>query len=531
MRAALLSLLLGLSSFAHAQADTGLGELIRAGEIRAAQALLQQGADVNQPLSDGSTALHWAVYQVEPDLVDDLLRREADPNVKNIFGSTALQEAVKVASLPMVERLLEAGAEVDAANDDNQTPLMLAIDIGSYPMVELLVEQGADVNNREQWHQQSPLMWAAARGQSQMVDLLLAHGAEVDVRARVNDWPSQITSEPRAQYRPTGGLTPLLYAVRAGCNACVEALLDAGADINWPTPDGVSPLMVAIDNSHFDLAHDLLTLGADPHVWDWWGRTALYVATDIQVMRPRFGASPPSDDERSALDIMRVLLEAGVDPNTRLNMHRPGRGGGSGRFTDDLLTTGSTPLLRAAVGQNAEALSLLLEYGALVDLPNVMGVTPLMAAAGVGSSGRDASSDFNSPNVQSRAIAALTVLLENGADINSQVTDISSYTGRIARRSTLSERLGQTALYGAVKWAWEDVVRFLVEQGAEVDMEDANGKSPVDAALGDIGGRDNTVSPEIESYLRSMGGSEGSGPPAEPLATRAGQSAARSQNS
>lgn len=527
MRSAILSLLLVWSGFAAAQSDTGLGELVRAGEIREARELLEQGADVNQPLADGSTALHWAVYQVEPDLVEALLRREANPDVKNIFGSTPLQEAVKVASIPMVEMLLNAGASIDAANEDGQTPLMLAIDTAVYPLVELLVERGADVNAREQWHQQSPLMWAAAQGQERTVQLLLSEGAEVSVRATVNDWPAQITSEPRAQYRPSGGLTPLLYAARSGCTVCVKAMLDAGADINRPSPDGVTALMVAIDNSHFDLARTMLDRGADPHVWDWWGRTALYVATDIQVMRPRFGAPPPSDDEYAALDIMCFLLESGVDPDPQLNMHRPGRGGGSGRFTDDLLTTGATPLLRAAVGQHAEALELLLAHGARVDLPNVMGVTPLMAAAGAGSSGRDASSDFNADSVQARAITALQVLLDHGADINSRVSDISSHTARIARRSTMTERLGQTALYGAVKWAWEDVVRFLVEQGAEVDMEDANGKSPVDAAIGDIGGRDNTPSETIESFLRSKGGQEGSGPPAEPLALQTSAPAAR----
>ena len=81
---------------------------------------------------------------------------------------------------------------------------------------------------------------------------------------------------------------------------------------------------------------------------------------------------------------MRLLLAAGVNANPQLNMHRPGRGGNSQRFADDLLTTGATPLLRAAITHDHDAMRALLEHGALVDLPNVMGVTPLMAAAAVG---------------------------------------------------------------------------------------------------------------------------------------------------
>jgi ankyrin repeat protein len=82
------------------------------------------------------------------------------------------------------------------------------------------------------------------------------------------------------------------------------------------------------------------------------------------------------------------------------------------------------------------------------------------------------------------------------------VTDIHSRAARIARISTMTEREGQTALYGAIKFAWTRVVNYLIENGAEVDIVDALGKSPVDAALGQIGGRDNTVSEEIADILR-----------------------------
>src|SRR5262249_15940990 len=113
-----------------------------------------------------------------------------------------------------------------------------------------------------------------------MVKLLLAKGADVKPRALYTDWPSQITSEPRAQYRPVGGLTALLYAVRDGCYDCIDSLIGAGADVNMPTPEGVTALMLALDNDHNDVAKLLLDRGANPNLWDWWGRTALYIAVD-----------------------------------------------------------------------------------------------------------------------------------------------------------------------------------------------------------------------------------------------------------
>ena len=152
----------------------------------------------------------------------------------------------------------------------------------------------------------------------------------------------------------------------------------------------------------------------------------------------------------------------------------------------------------------------MLAHGALVDLPNVMGVTPLMAAAGVGVRRLSIGGEVElGGDVESRAIATLEVLLAAGADVNARIVDNYGRTGRIARSSQMTEREGQTALYGAVKFAWARVVTYLVEHGAAVDIVDALGKSPLDAALGATGGRDNTASPEIAEILKNARNSAG----------------------
>ncbi len=492
-------------------ANSPLADLIERGRRDAALELMHSGADVNAAQNDGTTPLHWAAYKLDADLASVLIERGADPNSANRFGSSPLAEAVKAANVPLARMLLEAGADVDAPNLDGETALMLVSRTGSFELAQLLLEHGADVNAREMWREQTALMWAADGAYADLVRLYIEHGADVTARAATNDWGSQITSEPRAQYRPTGGLTPLLYAARSGCSDCVSAILAAGEDPDRPTPDGVTALMLAIDNYEFDTANVLLDAGANPHYADWWGRTALYLAVDMHSYRPRTRAFPRST-EASGLDIARRLLESGVEVNPQLNFHRPGRGGNTARFTDDLLTTGATPLLRAAITHDHDTMRLLLEHGALIDLPNVMGITPLMAAAGVAvrniDFGANRSPNFEGdPEIESKVIASLEILLAAGADIDARVTDTTSRTARIARPSGLTDRLGQTALHSAAGRGWAEVVEFLVERGANVNIADALGKSPLTLALTPVGGQRVPGTDQVAEILERAGAS------------------------
>ena len=362
--------LLVLGGTGTAAADDSLAGLIQTGHREEALKLIRAGTDVNATQGDGTTPLHWAVYRVDAELSRELLQHGANADVVNAYGSSPLAEAVKIGDAELTKMLLDAGARADSKNEDGMTALMLASRSGALDVAKLLVEHGADVNAKEEWRGQTALMWAVDSNYPDVADFLIARGADVHVRAMANDWDAQITSEPRAQYRPTGGMTPLLYAARSGCTRCVAAILEAGAAIDRPTPDGVTPLMIAIDNLRFDTAKLLLERGANPHVWDWWGRTALYIAVDMSTYN--FRRTPPKAKDSSAttaIDIVRLLLSAGVNPNPQLDMHRPGRGSNSGRFVDDLLTTGATPLLRAAIGHDTEAVQALLEHGALVELP------------------------------------------------------------------------------------------------------------------------------------------------------------------
>ena len=340
-----------------------------------------------------------------------------------------------------------------------------------------------------------------------MVKLLLSKGADVKPRTLSYDWPSHFSDDPRVQYHPFGGLTALLYAARDGCYDCVEALIAKGADVNVPTPEGVTPLMIALDNDNNDVAKFLLDHGANPGIWDWYGRTALYIAIDRKDggssgggIRVPIDASHSS--RTSVMDVIKALLAANVDTNAELRMHRPTRGGYTGRFSDPMQDLGATPLLRAILGNDMEVVQALLARGASPNI-NAMGVTPFLVAAGAGGGGQRGG----------QATTLLDVLLQHGADVNAQVTGTKTYSMRIARSPSMNE--GMTALHVAVQSGRADLVRYLLEKGANPEISDGNGRKPIDLVGAGAG---NSAAPANPAAAGT--------PPAGPARGRGGPQAA-----
>ena len=497
--AALVAMLF-VAAGAHA---AGLVDAARHGDRAAVFAELEHGADAKAKSPDGTTALHWAVYHDDADLVARLVQAGADVNAANDYGSTPLGEAATVGDPAIVKRLLEAGADANKPGKDGATVLMLAARGTSVESARLLLEHGADVNAKEAWRGQTALIWAAAQKQPAMVKLLLEHGADPDARSNTNDWDRQVSGEKRRMYRPFGGFTALLYAAREGCVDCARALVEGGADPDLSGGRNITPLIMALDNLHFDTASYLIDAGAMLDMWDWWGRTPLYMAVDMNTVPKGGRPDRMSIDKTTALEVVDKILAKGANPNVQLKLSLPYRDYGADRGCDSMLSTGATPLLRAAKTFDTASMKILMAHGARWDLPNSSGVTPMHAAAGYGSLECDIRGygpgipQYMTADVQQKSVAALQVLIDAGADVNAMTTG-----------GARGKAPGQTPLFGAAFWGWDDVVKFLAAHGAQVAAADTNGRTAVDAALGKTGGHERGSSIKVfdstAQLLRSL---------------------------
>jgi ankyrin repeat protein len=226
------------------------------------------------------------------------------------------------------------------------------------------------------------------------------------------------------------------------------------------------------------------------------------------------------------VDVGRMMLEKGANPNIQLKRRPPYRDVPQDRGGDTMLAQGATPLLRAARGGDDKFTALLLEYKALVDLPSKEGITPLMAAAGV---------DYGARVTRGRnrtdegVLATMDLLVKAGANVNARsVIDRSLIAGRggagaFGAGESVGARIAQqnahrgsqmpganavpnqTALHGAAEHGFDKFIEFLVANGADLTAKDASGRTPLDVARGAGGARGGADAfPKTVALLESL---------------------------
>lgn len=472
LAAGAIAALTASASFSAAASGSPIAAAARNGDLDQVRELIDAGADVNLPQADGSTPLLWAAYQSHPEMVTALIDAGADPDAANGFGITPLLQAGRYGATPVIEALLDGGATLESKHPEGETALMAAARAGSAEAVSLLLERGSDPNAVESlWHQ-TALMWAASEGHLDVVDVLLNAGADPNLQARTTELTKRST---RTDF-PTGGFTALMWAARNGDEAVVRRLVEGGADINLTNGDGATAMMLAIINDRFDFAAKLLELGADPNDGSLYRAVEMRDATTDWLAKDGSRLRRDYSNELTALDLIRVLLDAGADPNAPYvgQMH-------SASMCCDTFENG-TPFFRAAVAADVAALELLIEHGADLEWSpeaaeggsgptanQTVGKTPLMVAMnggkGVGMAGGPGDIREGRPppfreEANREPADAVRLLLERGADPDAVTPDD-----------------GESVLHLAAKDGKLDIIRLLADAGASLDLENAEGET------------------------------------------------------
>ncbi len=479
----------------------------RSGRAAVVAALLEAGADPRALTASGATPLHLAAQAGNAEAVAALLDHGADVNARErTWGQTPLMFAAAANRLGPVNVLMERGADLEIATQVVDLPALDAMDRAAAQRRKQVLDgfrAAAPPHERQGWRPDASEVQAAVRAarEVQVLDDVPATG---DASQLERGTPRTYTEQVGVQ----GGLTALLHAARQGHVEVAMALLYAGAEVNRASGDNTSPLQIATMNGHFDLALRLIERGADPNIATDAGATPLFAALNLQwAPRARY-PQPRAHDQQEAtyLDVMEALLEAGADPDVRTRKHLWYM---SYNHCCSESVDGATPFWRAAYATDVEAMRLLRAYGADPNVPTRAperrrrvaaaapdpsglppvepggpGVWPIHAASGVGyGEGFESNAHRHVPDGWLPSVRYLVE--EIGVDVN------------------LRDHEGYTALHHAAARGDTVMVRYLVEQGADVMMVSRRGQTTADMANGPY--QRTLPFPETLALLESLG--------------------------
>ena len=400
---------------------------VRNGDLDSVKVLLKYKADVEvqeHDLRDNwfsitRASLFWAVDFGYIDILRCLIENGVDVNSFSV-DCTPLMKAVENGDKDIVTFLIDHGANVAIKDKCGYTALHRACVIYhdcSPEVLSCLIENGADVNLSTD-NNRTPLMTACEYGHVNTVTILIEHGANVNLQDR-------------------DGLTAVHYAVH-GSQACeiLSCLMENGADVDAKTFDDCTPLMIAAEIGDTKVATFLIEHGANVDLPDKTGATALYYAL-----------SCPGN----MCEVMSCLIENGADINACTSHNCP------------------TPLMMACVNDQLNAVTFLIEHGALVNLQDKDGHTALHYAVQENSGSHE-------------PYEVLDYLIQNGADVNAKSNE------------------GTTPLMKASELSKVNIATSLIKQGANMYLRDKNGDTALHYAV-------HTDSPEIADSLLTLGAS------------------------
>jgi ankyrin repeat protein len=442
-------------------ANSPVADAAMSGDKGAVQSLLQKKADVNAPQADGATAIQWAVYRNDADMVDLLIGAGANVKAANQDGVTPLRLAATSGNAVIIEKLLGAGADPNERDPQGETPLMFAARNGKLDAIKALLDRKADVNAKEELRGTTALMWAVEQLHPAAVKLLIERGASVSAETSPDSRNSRLNIAPSVQARQasaqgSGGLGAGRRGGAAGRGGSGAA--DAGA----PRPavpaevaevakaNGIDVAALSAD----DIAEFAGFFGRGPQIKDGGGLTPLVFAA-----------------REDCLECARILLDAGADVN-------------------QMTKYGWTALLTATQNRHYKLGAYLLDHGANPNLANKGGWAPLYLATDNRSI---ESGDYPVRKPDMDHLDYIKLLIAKGADVNRRICGEKS-TETECKGDTTETRTnftmqwlyedGATAFLRAAQSGDTELMKLLLEHGADPKIMTAHKDSALAVAAG-----------------------------------------------
>jgi ankyrin repeat protein len=485
--------------------------LMEKGEFDAAKKFFLGQTRIDSTDPQGRTALHLAAEAGDYEMTAFFISLGAAVDALDKEKHTPLSAAVERRDGRSARALIDAGADIHRSQPGRQTPAVASIAIGGDFLRTILTPtalRSMDGDGRSMLH------LAAIAGNAEAVEIILGEEKKLrdnnlktadrggknalDLALEQADSPDHfevaeklilagaVSANPIYDHlapavrssnyniRIGDGIAPLHFAAWEGYAGMTQYLLDKNVDINVKNAAGTTPLHEAARGGNLVVMNLLLLRGADARAQDAKGNTPLHIGIPVAVHREalilllRHDADPNIRDEHGESplhilislnrrpEVIKVLLEGGADVSIR-NIE------------------GKTPLYLAVQGRRADSIGALLQYKSDLFAADNNGVTPfelalrenspVLPALITGETALQSDSQGNTLLHIAVAAHAKTAIVEQILDRNALVN---------ARN-----KAGDTALHFAVRDDLEETGALLINRGADIFANNANGESPL----------------------------------------------------
>ena len=500
------------------------------GDAEAVRAILDTGVDIDaREGAWGQTALIFAAAGNRIDVLSVLLESGADPSIASTpIDVVEMEKGDKAAEKRIAGFLAEFKAKEGGGPNWQPSPSQVQAAIMASREVQRKWPDVPDPSC-DDYVEEAPAEGEAPKPNPCAQPVTYNADGEP-----VYDYSNEDKDENAPPRPPTygemvkswGGLTPLLHAVRQGHEDAALALINNGADINQVSEgDQTSPLLMATVNGQFDLALTLIELGADTNRASDAGTTPLFAVLE-RNWAPRASYSHPTEHQQQNSDhiqVMEALLEAGANPNVRLNSHL-----WYTEYTFGVLRSagihfsGATPFWRASQALDLDAMRLLRQYGADPGLATVKlpprrrrapqpmeqelkegeaakTKTPGDAAQEVAAKPEEEKDHSGLPKVPVGGPFIYPIHAAAGAGYGQQFAGnahryapdnwlpaVKYLVEECGADVNLRDANGYTALHHAASRGDNELIKYLVEKGADVTVVSRKGQTTADMANGPI---------------------------------------------